>query len=41
MIYIKELLEDSCGYGSLLFLKTQMGEENGARKATFLDKIVH
>lgn len=35
MIYIKELLEDSCGYGSLLFLKTHTGEENGARKAMF------
>lgn len=41
MIYIKELLEDSCGYGSLLCLKPQMDKENGARKARFKGKIAH
>lgn len=41
MIFIIELLEDSCGYGSLLCLKTQMDKENGARKARFKDELVH
>lgn len=33
MIYTKELQENFCGYGSLLFLNIYMGKENGARKA--------
>ena len=41
MIYIKELLKHSCGYGSLLCLKIQMDKENSARKARSKDKIVH